>query len=122
MLTFVYTYYIISSTFTHKEAKQMQHLNIVPNDRIIVENKLSRMKELQQSIKVLSAELDMLKSQVIESYFVDHEEFKTTKGLLLASYKAVEMNIFNQSKFKEDHPDISKLYTEMKLSQRFLLK
>lgn len=100
----------------------MQHLNLVPNDRIIIENKLSRMKELQQSIKVLSAELDMLKSEVIDGYFVEHDEFKTERGLLLASFKAVEMNIFNQSKFKCDHPDIAKLYTEVKLSQRFLLK
>ncbi len=100
----------------------MQDLNTASSDVIIIENKLARMKELQQSIKVLQAEFDLLKGEVIEGYFVDHEAFKTPKGLLLASFKAVEMHIFNQTKFKSDYPTLASQYTETKLSQRFLLK
>ena len=80
------------------------------------------MKELQQSIKVLQAEFDLLKKQSIDAYFINHEEFSTERGLLLASFKAAEMNVFNQTKFKQDHNALYNYYTEVKSVSRFLLK
>ena len=81
------------------------HLTIVPQANI--EGKLVHMKNLTEQIKVLQAELTMLKTEVIRDYFVNNEEYKTARGLLLASYKKQIQNQFQQSKFKEDHIDIS---------------
>jgi hypothetical protein len=87
-----------------------------------VESKLLRMKALKESIKALDAELKMLQDEVINDYFVDNTEYKTSKGLLLASYKSQDRNQFNSSKFKEDHEDIYSMYSEVKTIRVFLLK
>ena len=87
-----------------------------------VENKLVRMKDLAQKLKVLEAEYNMLKGEVIEEHFSNNEEYKTEKGLVLATYKSQEQTQFQQSKFKADHFDIYSLYTEKKTINKFLLK
>lgn len=86
------------------------------------ETKLLRMKELSLSIKELQAEYDMLKGEVIDGYFNDYPEYRTNKGLLLASYKASESNTFQQAKFKADYADLYEIYCEKKVRLTFLLK
>lgn len=101
----------------------MNNLKIVSiNNTQTIENKLVRMKELSDSIKVLEAEYSQLKEQVIADYFNDHEEYKTNKGLLLASYKGVSSQQFQGTKFKAAHPEMYSSFTEEKISFRFLLK
>ena len=87
-----------------------------------IEGKLITMKELHTQIKELTAHYDMLKQEVIVEYFSEEPEYRTAKGLLLASYKPQERNTFNQSKFKADHEDIFQLYAETKTLFTFLLK
>ena len=91
---------------------------------ILTEQKLLRMQELDKQIKVLDAELQMLKKQVIEEYFVanNSDSYRTSRGLELATYKSQERNVFNQSKFKCDHNDIFSMYSEVKSISVFLLK
>jgi hypothetical protein len=99
----------------------MSNLHLITSTNAI-EVKLSRMRELNQSIKELQAEFDMLKSEVVESYLGVNEEYRTNKGLLLATYKPQISMLFQQSKFKLDHPDVFSLYQEEKTIYRFLLK
>ena len=87
-----------------------------------IESKLQRMRDLKAQITELTAEKDMLQKQVIDEYFHDAEEFRTVKGLLLASYKPQERATFNQSKFREDHEGLFDTYKESKISFVFLLK
>jgi hypothetical protein len=102
----------------------MSNLHVIENvsQFLGTETKLNRMKELSTKMKELEAEYDMLKKQVIDEHFITSEEYRTTKGLLLASYKAQEMIQFQQSKFKNDHADIYNLYSEKKIIHKFLLK
>lgn len=101
----------------------MSNLRLVSVNNVqSVENKLIRMKELSDSIKVLEAEYNQLKDQVIVCHFNDNEEYRTNKGLLLASYKGVSSQIFQGAKFKVAHPELAKAFTEEKISFRFLLK
>lgn len=90
--------------------------------RALVQSNLERMKLLKDEIKVLQAEFDMLQEQVIESYFNDHEEFKTERGLVLATYKQVTSNVFDSSSFSKDHPDVYSMYKRDRVSYRFQLK
>jgi len=55
-----------------------------------------------------------LKEQVIANHFNDHEEYKTNKGLLLASYKGVSSQIFQGAKFKVAHPELAAQFTKRK--------
>lgn len=89
---------------------------------LTVEKKLNHMKQLSTKMKELEAEYEMLKKQVIEDHFLTSDEYRSVKGLLLASYKAQEMIQFKQTKFKEDHPDVYGLYSEKKIIHKFLLK
>lgn len=95
-------------------------LNLIQKPNI--ECKLQRMRDLKSQITELTAEKDMLQKQVIEEYFNDCDEYHTSKGLLLASYKPQERQTFNQAKFREEHSDTFELYKETKISFTFLLK
>lgn len=87
-------------------------------------DKLFRMQELRSHIKILQAEKDMLEDQVKSEYFLagNHEEYRTDKGLLVASYKSYVENRFNSKKFETDHPDYYSMYKEEKTIFKFLLK
>lgn len=102
----------------------MSNLRVIENvsQFLSTETKLNRMQELHEQLKVLEAEYDMLKKQVIEEHFLYNEEYRTSKGLLLASYKPQEITQFQQSKFKQDHSDVYSLYSEKKIIFKFLLK
>ena len=89
---------------------------------VSTETKLIRMRELADSIKILEAELTMIKQELISTHFVNNEEYKTTKGLLLATYKPQVQTQFQQSRFKTDHNDIYQMYCEEKTIFKFLLK
>lgn len=87
-----------------------------------VEDKLLRMQHLHNEKKIIEAEYNMLKEQVIDMYFNTYDEYKTDKGLTLATYKAVESLKFQSKEFKEDHPDVYNDYSKKCLSYTFLLK
>lgn len=100
------------------------NLNIIVNLQPTnpLERKLNRMREIKDAVKALDAEFDMLKKEAIAEYFIVNEEYRTDKGLLLASYKAIESLRFNTDRFKTDHADIYDMYKEKGLSYRFDLK
>lgn len=102
----------------------MSNLKVIENVSHIltIETKLLRMQELDNQIKELSAEFKMYKDQVIDEHFLTTPEYKTARGLLLATYKAQEMTNFLTTKFKLDHPDVYSLYSEKKIIHKFLLK
>jgi predicted phage-related endonuclease len=89
---------------------------------VSIESKLIRMKELRDSIKVLEAEFNMLKEDVINNYLSTHQSYKTAKGLELATYTSYSQSSFNSSKFKTDFPDVYEDYKENKTIHKFLLK
>ena len=87
-----------------------------------IESKLLRMKELDNALKEIEAEYKMLRDEVIKGHFQTEEEYKTAKGLLLATYKSFTERRFNGQRFKADHPDIYLGYSEEKIVSKFLLK
>ena len=99
----------------------MTVVRLISNEQSI-EPKLIRMKQLNDEIKVLKAEFDMLKEDVIESYLITHQSYKTKKGLELATYTHYQQKTFNSNKFKQDFPDIYDGYKEEKTIYKFLLK
>lgn len=96
------------------------HLTLVEASNI--ESKLTRMQDLKHQIKVAQAEFDMLKGEVVADYFEKNPEYKTTRGLLLASYNLITVNRFQGKEFEKDHPDIYKLYMKEFSEPRFILK
>ncbi len=88
------------------------------------EIKLRRMKALDEKIKVLKAEFDMLKDEVVTQFFIplNVQDYKTSKGLILASRIQYLESRFNTSKFRADHADIFESYKEEKIIFKFLLK
>lgn len=87
-----------------------------------IESKLNRMRELEESIKVLTSEYAMLKNQVITEHFINHDEYRTERGFLLASYKSYESLRFNQKDFKKVHPSLFEEFQEKMIAFKFLLK
>lgn len=102
----------------------MSNLHILNTELTVspIESRLRRMRDLADQIKVMEAEYAMLKEGVISDHFMLAEEYRTDKGLLLASYKGQEQISFQQSKFKADHNDIYQMYCEKKVIFKFLLK
>lgn len=90
--------------------------------RRVTETKLVHMKDLKNNIKVLQSEWDMMKDEVIGEYFVNYEEYKTDKGMLLATYKQHKEKRFNSTRFREDHPDVYEMYSEEKGVFKFITK
>ncbi len=88
------------------------------------ETKLRRMKKLDEKIKELKAEFDMLKTEVVEGFFIptNAKDYKTDKGLILASRIQYLDSRFNTTKFRADHPLIFDRYKEEKIIFKFLLK
>jgi hypothetical protein len=91
-------------------------------DTGIVEKKLKRMQLLSKHMKELEAEYKLLKDEVIEEYFVDNEEYKNAKGLLLASYKMSTRTQFRTTEFKEQYGELYDEFCELKEVKTFLLK
>lgn len=91
---------------------------------IETELKLLRMKELSNQIKELEAEFSMLKDEVIQEFFIttNLQDYKTDKGLVLASRIQYIESRFNSTKFRSDFPDIYDGYKEEKTTFKFLLK
>ena len=87
-----------------------------------VEESLKEYKKLTLKAKELEAELKMRKELLINAYFNQNEEYKTVKGLVLATYKPYLENRFQGDKFKKDFPDIYDEYKEEKVIFKFLLK
>lgn len=86
------------------------------------ELKINKMKELDHQMKVLKAQFDALKEQVINTHFVNNEEFIGSEGLVLATYKKQTRNTFMQSELKKDQPDLYKLYSAEQTINVFLIK
>lgn len=86
------------------------------------ESKLTRMQELKTQIKVLEAEFEMLKKEVISEYFVNEGEYRTSKGLLLATYIEITSNRFDSTAFSKAHPKMYENFKKESISYRFDLK
>jgi len=101
----------------------MKSSNITTLGAIVTtETKLMRMQDLDKQIDVLQAEFDMLKKEVINEFFWSDDEYRTSKGLLLATYKGYTERRFNGNKFQIDFPDIYDGYKEKKVVYKFSLK
>src|SRR5690348_11067316 len=103
----------------------MQSTNVVAidtNKNAIIENKLLYMRQLDDQIKALEAELKMIKEEVIKNYFVDHTEYKTAKGLVLATYISYKEKRFDSKTFEKDFPDIYENYKKENTVFKFHLK
>jgi len=87
-----------------------------------IETKLSKYRELQLIMKSMQMELDHIKKDLIGSYFAHHDSYTSSKGMLLATYKASYPITFNQGAFKTENPDIFEQYTEVKEQFRFMVK
>lgn len=87
-----------------------------------IEEALNEYKKLTLRAKELEAELKMRKDLLISSYFDDHEEYKTSKGLVLATYKPYSELRFQSESFKKDHPEMYDSYKSEKIIFKFLLK
>ena len=84
--------------------------NIIQIPGYNVESKLRNLKTLDTQLKEIEAEYKMIKLDVINSYFISASEYKTEKGLVLATYKPSIENRFNSEAFKTDFPDIYEGY------------
>lgn len=87
-----------------------------------VELKLRNLKSLDLQLKEIEAEYKMIKEDLINSYFINASEYKTDKGLVLATYKSSVENRFNSEAFRKDFPDIYDGYKKQSTVFRFLLK
>jgi len=87
-----------------------------------IELKLMKMRELLSAINELQAEYDMLKNEVILTYFDENDEYKSKRGLVLATYRSYVENRFNGTRFRADNPDLYDSYKEERKIQKFLLK
>lgn len=88
----------------------------------LTEVKLMRLKELKDAIKVLEAEYSMIADELKSGYFAEHVEFKTARGLVLATYKESIRTSFDSSRFKKENPATYELYLDLKSVRTFLLK
>ena len=98
------------------------HLSELTKSHDEIEYKITIMSKLQRKIKELESEYSMLKAEVITEYFHCNEEFKTAKGMVLATYKVQTQSVFNSAKFKLDYPRVYENYKEEKQIHKFLLK
>ena len=103
----------------------MLNLKLVPAKSVevaTVESKLRRMKILHTQIKELQAEYTMLQDEVIIEHFSSCVEFRTDKGLLLATYKESISNNFQSADFKIVYPDLYESFKKECSKFTFLLK
>ena len=106
-----------------KTGKMLMQNIIQLNTVITTESKLSRMQELADEIKIREAEYKMLKEEIVTGYFDGKAgEYKTSKGLVLATYLEIKSSRFQSTEFEKDHPDIYTLYKKETVSYRFDLK
>lgn len=85
-------------------------------------NNISLMKHLKEQIKDTQDKYDFLKEKTINQYFIDHPEFHTREGILVATYKPQIRIFLNQAKLKKDKPDLYETYSDVKEVYTFLIK
>ena len=107
---------------THTQLQQLTDLDMLAIAPDFTEAQLLRMRKLKAKIKVLEAEYEMLKKTVVLNYFANNEEFRTEKGLLLASYKSTIRTSFDQKSFKKEEPLLYLQYEVKTNVSTFLLK
>lgn len=101
----------------------MQSLHILPALKVMtVEDKLNMMKDLNSQIKELTAHYQMLKDEVIIEHFSSNVEYRTSKGLLLATYKEIKSDRFQGKEFESAYPDLYRQFKKEVVSYTFLLK
>ncbi len=101
----------------------MQHLYVLPQPKgMTVEDKLVMMKELNTQIKELTSHYTMLKDEVIIEHFSNCVEYRTSRGLLLATYKEIKSERFQGKEFEAEYPDLYAAYKKETISHTFLLK
>ena len=81
---------------------------------------LKRLKAIKQEKKVLDDEEDRFKAAIMNA-LQDKEEARYN-GLTVCTWKEVSSNRFDSKRFKDEHPDMYKDYTNATVSRRFLLK
>lgn len=92
------------------------------NVLIMTEQKLVRMKELKDQIKVLEAEYKMLQADTISTHFAEHDTYVTYRGLVLATYKESIRTQFDTTGFKKAEPVMYEKFLDLKSVRTFLLK
>lgn len=105
----------------------MLNLKLVPANQasktgMTVEDKLTLMKDLNAQIKEMTAHYQMLKDEVIIEHFSNNVEYRTSKGLLLATYKEIKSDRFQGKEFEAAHPDLYSQFKKETTSFTFLLK
>ena len=107
--------------YKYKRYSKMQkvtHLQAIET----TESKLIHLQKLKTKIKTLEAEFEMVKKEVINEYFVNQGEYRTSKGLLLATYIEIKSNRFDSTAFSKAHPKMYENFKKESTSYRFDLK
>lgn len=83
--------------------------------------KIHRIKELERMIEELSTESENLKNDV-KSIMTEQKVDELSGDDWKVTWKMVSSNRFNQSVFKEAHPDLYESFKTLSESRRFIVK
>lgn len=95
---------------------------ILIKNTLNIEDNIIHLKHLKDQIKTLQAEYDMLTDELKSGYFADHDEYMTSKGLILATYKSQLRTQFKTTEFKLAEPKLYEQFLDIKELKVFLLK
>lgn len=123
----------ITTSLTTKEI-EMKHLRLIANNgATLIENDnfseeylpdidIITCKGLKKKIEALQHEYDLTKKRLVDSYFYLNQDYRDSKGNLMATYKSQIRQQFNNAGFKKDHPSMFDDYSDLKEIKVLLLK
>lgn len=87
-----------------------------------IESKVLRYKNLQYQQKVIEAEMAIIKKDIIDKCFKNNEEYFDSNNVLCATYKSQIRIFLDQTKLKNEMPNIYDEFSTLKEIKVLLIK
>lgn len=96
---------------------------MITNQAIIkksnLESELLRYKKLNEEIKILTVEKELLKKALVKSYFESNHVYASKDGAVMASYMPIEVTRLDTKMLHEEQPNIYDKYSYTQQEFRF---
>lgn len=111
---------LIKQTITDRRTQMSQFISMQADDYALETIEIIRDKG--RIIKLETEQRELLKNEMMERYFSRCDTLLLPSGIVIATARLHEVEEFDKKRFSQEHPDLYKQYTSIKVRQPLLIK